>query len=121
MKKYFLMEMAMIALFLMGMNVVVFADDASIKVTGEVIDTFCYLSMGAHGEGHRQCGLDCAKKGIPVGIMENGTGKIYVLLPVKENTALPDAVVDKMGRTATVTGHAYAKGGSQFLTVESVG
>ncbi len=79
------------------------------------------MSMGAKGEGHRQCGLDCAKKGIPVGILENGTDKVYVLMPNKDKTALPDEVINKMGQTATITGHVYSKGGSQFLTVESVG
>jgi hypothetical protein len=91
-----------------------------VSVTGEVVDTFCYGTMGARGAGHRQCGIDCAKKGIPVGLAEKGSDKLYVLLPNKDKTALPEGVVDKMGETVTVTGHVYAKGGSNFLTVESV-
>jgi len=91
-----------------------------VSVTGEVVDTFCYGTMGARGASHRQCGLDCAKKGIPVGLAEKGTDKLYVLLPNKDKTALPEEVVNKMGETVTVTGHMYAKGGSNFLTVESV-
>lgn len=42
----------------------------SVTVTGEVIDTFCFALMGAKGESHRQCGLDCAEAGIPVGLLE---------------------------------------------------
>ena len=91
-----------------------------VNVTGEVVDTFCYASMGARGSSHKQCGIDCAKKGIPVGLAEKGSDKLYVLLPSKDKTALPDEVVNKMGDTVTVTGHTYAKGGSNFLTVESV-
>ena len=89
-------------------------------VTGEVIDTFCYAGMGAKGASHKQCGIDCAKKGIPVGLLEKGTEKVHVLLPPKDKTALPDAVVSKMGETVTVTGHPVTKGGVAFLTVESV-
>ena len=89
-------------------------------VTGEVIDTFCYASMGAKGSGHKQCGVDCAKKGIPVGLLEEKTGKVFVLLPSKDKTPLPNDVIDKMGSTATVTGKVHATGGSSFLTVESV-
>lgn len=89
-------------------------------VTGEVIDTFCFASMGAKGASHRQCGLDCAKKGIPVGLLENGTNKVYVLLPNKDKTVLSEDVVNKMGEQATVTGKAHSTGGSTFLTVESV-
>jgi len=91
-----------------------------VSVTGEVVDTFCYSAMGARGASHRQCGLDCAKKGIPVGLVEKGTDKLYVLLPNKDEQPIPAEAIDKMGQTATITGHAYTKGGSNFLTVESV-
>ena len=95
------------------------AEQAS-SVTGEVVDTFCYATMGAKGAGHKQCGTDCAKKGIPVGLVEKGTDKLYVLLPSKDKTALPDDVINKMGETVTVTGRSETKGGSNFLTVQSV-
>ena len=91
-----------------------------VSVKGEVIDTFCYATMGAKGSGHKQCGIDCARKGIPVGLLEEGTDKVHVLLPTKDKTALPDDVVNRMGETVTVTGHPSAKGGVAFLTVESV-
>jgi hypothetical protein len=94
--------------------------EKDVQVTGEVIDTFCYSTMGAKGTGHKQCGIDCAKKGIPVGLLENGSEKVHILLPNKDKTALPDDVVNKMGETVTVTGHPYTKGGVAFLTVESV-
>jgi len=64
------------------------------NITGEVVDTFCYTAMGAKGATHRQCGLDCAKKGIPVGLLENGTNKLYVLLPAKDKTAVPEAAIN---------------------------
>jgi hypothetical protein len=95
------------------------AEQAS-SVTGEVVDTFCYATMGAKGAGHKQCALDCARKGIPVGLLEKGTDKLYVLLPNKDKTALPEEVMNKMAETVTITGHAQTKGGSNFLTVESV-
>jgi hypothetical protein len=96
------------------------AGEKDVSVTGEVIDTFCYAAMGAKGTSHKQCGIDCAKKGIPVGVLEKGSEKIYILLPTKDKTALPDDVVNKMGETVTITGHAYSKGGVAFLTAESV-
>ena len=96
------------------------AGEKDVSVTGEVIDTFCYSTMGAKGTSHKQCGIDCAKKGIPVGLLEKGTEKIHVLLPTKDKTALPDDLVGEMGETVTVTGHPYSKGGVAFLTVESV-
>jgi hypothetical protein len=110
--------------FLLGTVTLAAADvkagEKDVSVTGEVIDTFCYAAMGAQGAGHKQCGIDCARKGIPVGLLEKGSEKIHILLPTKDKTALPDEVTSKMGETVTVTGHAYTKGGVAFLTVESV-
>ena len=104
---------------LLAAGAAIAAEQAS-NVTGEVVDTFCYATMGAKGAGHKQCGVDCAKKGIPVGLAEKGTDKLYVLLPAKDKTALPDDVINKMADTVTVTGRTLTKGGSNFLTVESV-
>jgi len=55
----------------------------AVAVKGELIDTYCYALMGAKGESHRQCAIDCIKAGIPAGLLEEGTGKVYVLLPNK--------------------------------------
>jgi hypothetical protein len=92
----------------------------TVTVKGEVIDTYCYALMGAKGESHRQCAIDCVKAGIPAGLLENGTNKVYVLLPNKDKTGLPSGVMEKMGRQATITGKVYTVGGSNFLTIESI-
>ncbi len=96
------------------------AEPKSVTVTGEVIDTFCYALMGAKGPSHRQCGLDCVKAGIPAGLLEDGTGTVYVLLPAKDKKPVPPEAVEKMGGKATITGKMVEVGGSRFLTVESV-
>jgi hypothetical protein len=105
---------------LMVMNIFTVVYAQTVTVKGEVIDTYCYALMGAKGESHRQCAIDCVKAGIPAGLLEEGTGKVYVLLPNKDKTGLPKGVIDKMGQTASITGKAYVSGGSNFLTVESI-
>jgi len=85
-----------------------------------VIDTYCFALMGAKGESHRQCAIECVNKGIPAGLLEDGTNKVYVLLPNKDKSPLPKTVIDRLGRKATITGKVYSSGGSQFLTVESI-
>jgi hypothetical protein len=119
------MILSVLVSFLMIFNIafaIYAAEKAAEKVTvkGEVIDTYCYSLMGAKGESHRQCALDCMKAGIPVGLLEEGTGKVFVLLPNKDKAGLPKGVADKMGRMASVTGKVYTSGGSNFLTVESI-
>ncbi len=99
----------------------VYAQAKAVTVKGEVIDTYCYALMGAKGESHRQCAIDCFKAGIPAGLLENGTNKVFVLLPNKDKTSLPQKdILEKMGRQATITGKVYTSGGSNFLTVESI-
>jgi hypothetical protein len=117
-----IMILSVLVGFLMVMNVVVsvYAVE-TVTVKGEVIDTYCFALMGAKGESHRQCAIDCFKAGIPAGLLENGTNKVFVLLPNKDKTSLPQkAILEKMGRQAAITGKAYAVGGSNFLTVESI-
>jgi len=118
MRKIMIMGALLSLLMVMNIFTVVYAQTVTVK--GEVIDTYCYALMGAKGESHRQCAIDCVKAGIPAGLLEEGTGKVYVLLPNKDKTGLPKGVMDKMGRTASITGKAYTSGGSNFLTVESI-
>ena len=103
-----------------GLGLTLLLGTATLATADEKNVSVCYAGMGAKGPSHKQCGIDCAKKGIPVGLLEKGSEKIHILLPTKDKTALPDDVVSKMGETVTVTGHAYTKGGVAFLTVESV-
>jgi hypothetical protein len=116
-----IMILGALASFVIVMSVVlpVYAAE-TMTVKGEVIDTYCYALMGAKGESHRQCAIDCVKAGIPAGLLEEKTNKVYVLLPNKDKAGLPKGVIDKMGRMATIIGKAYTSGGSNFLTVESI-
>jgi len=119
MRKIMILSVLLSFLIVLSMALPVKAAE-TVTVKGEVIDTYCYALMGAKGESHRQCAIDCVKAGIPAGLLEEGTGKVYVLLPNKDKTGLPKGVIDTMGRMATVTGKAYTSGGSNFLTVESI-
>ena len=113
-----ILGVALSLLMVLGIFNSVYAQSVTVK--GEVIDTFCYALMGAKGESHRQCAIDCVKAGIPAGLLEEGTGKVYVLLPNKDKTGLPKGVIDKAGQTVSISGKVYTSGGSNFLTVESI-
>lgn len=103
-----------------SVGLVSFAYAADKSVTGTLEDSFCFVTAGAHGPGHKQCAIACAKKGIPVALVEKGTDKMYVLLPEKNNSSLPNSVISKMEDEVTVTGDEYSKGGLTYLTVKSV-
>ena len=91
-----------------------------VTIQGELVDSLCYVAMNAKGKGHKQCAIDCAKAGIPISILEEGTGKLYTVLPAKDKTGYPESVVNKMGETVTLKGDLYENGGNRYVTVESV-
>ncbi|HJU09305.1 MAG TPA: hypothetical protein VJ728_00435 [Candidatus Binataceae bacterium] len=90
------------------------------SVTGTLEDSFCYVTMGAHGPSHQKCAQVCAKKGIPVSLVEKGTGTMYILLPPKNAEPMPDSVINRMEDEVTVTGNEYDKGGAHYLTVNTL-
>jgi hypothetical protein len=96
------------------------ASAAEKSVTGTLEDSFCYVTMGAHGSSHQKCAQVCARKGIPVSLVEKGTGAMYILLPPKNAELIPDSVISRMEDEVTVTGNEYDKGGVHYLTVNAV-
>ena len=95
-------------------------EGSEITIHGELVDSLCYVSMAATGLGHKQCAIDCAKAGIPVSIVQDGTGKLYTVLPSQDKTGYPDSVISKMGEKVTLKGDFYENGGNKYVTVESV-
>jgi hypothetical protein len=112
-----MMTLCLGLLLSLGLAAGAFAADST--VTGHLRDSFCYLSMGAHGPSHHACAVTCAKAGIPV-LLVDKSENYYVLLPAKNGKSLPPDVINKMEDEVTVTGQEYNKGGVRFLTVESV-
>lgn len=103
-----------------GLTTLTMAAGTETTVTGALRDTFCYTILGAHGPSHEQCAIKCAEKGIPVGLVEKGTSKMYILLPPKNQESLPHDIIKNMEKEVTVTGKEYSKDRVNFLTVESV-
>ena len=105
-----------------GLGAVVLAADtpATKSVTGTPEDSFCWAGMGASGPGHKKCAIGCAKAGVPVTLVEKGSGDAYILLPPKNAEALPSDLIAKMEDEVTVTGKEFSKGGVKYLTVDSI-
>src|SRR5579863_3312502 len=76
-------------------------------ITGTLEDSFCYVTLGAHGPDHKKCAMGCARKGIPVALVEKGSDTMYVLLPAKNDSSLPNDVIDKMESEVTITGDVF--------------
>ena len=91
-----------------------------VTIKGELVDSLCYVAMASKGSSHKQCAIDCAKAGIPISIVEDGTGKMYTVLPKEDKTGYPADVISKMGDKVTLKGDLYENGGNKYVAVESV-
>ena len=91
-----------------------------VTVTGEIIDSACYIKMGAKGESHRDCAQKCADAGIPLALLEDGTGNV-VWLASEEDMATPNPKLrEHAARRVTVSGNYAERGGARILIVQSV-
>ena len=94
-----------------------------IKVTGEIVDTWCYITeiMYALGTAHHRCAIWCAVGGIPVSIAAQD-GNTYMVLKVEgdgKNVANP-AVLKIQSHEVSVEGDLYERDGVKYLIVTQV-
>ena len=88
-------------------------------VTGEVVETYCWAVHQVGGIGHAQCGIECAKRGLPVALYDQKSLKAFILLPARDKTSLPPELIAAMGQRVAVRGEVLVRGGNQFLVIQS--
>ena len=88
-------------------------------VTGEILDMKCYMTSGAHGDGHKDCAAMCIKGGAPMGILADD-GKVYLLIEGKNDSGAFEEAKKHAGETVTITGTLSEKNGVQALIVTEV-
>jgi hypothetical protein len=93
---------------------------APVSVTGEVIDSACYIKAGAHGEGHAKCATGCAKAGVPLALLEDGTNQVIWLASKQDATSPNSELIPYVAKKVTVTGNYGERGGAKILVIDSV-
>jgi len=94
---------------------------SDVSVVGEVVDSRCYISMGARGEDHKQCAIDCANGGIPLAVVEDKTGTVYFIADAKNQMkGANDMLVEHAAERVTVKGKLVEKGGAKMIIAQSV-
>ena len=94
-----------------------------VTVTGEIVDTWCYVTEIMYGLGtaHHQCAVWCAVGGIPVSVLGED-GNVYVVLKVEgdsTNVANP-RIINIQTHKVTVDGDLYERDGVKYLIVTQV-
>lgn len=93
-----------------------------IKVSGEIVDTWCYISeiMYSQGTAHHQCAIWCAVGGIPVSI-KDAKGDVFIILRIEEEDPVDNPRVIKIQtHHITVDGDLYERDGVKYLIVTKV-
>jgi len=91
-----------------------------VSVTGEIIDSACYIKSGARGESHRACAQKCGDAGIPLALVEDGTGTVVWIASV-DDMETPNAKLRPFaGRRVTIEGSWAERGGAKILLLRSV-
>jgi hypothetical protein len=95
-------------------------DPNATAITGELVETYCWAKLEVGGPAHTACAIQCAKRGIPVAVIEEKSRVAYVLLPGKHESTLSMKLIEEgMGKKVTIRGQLAKKGQSQFLTADA--
>ena len=94
-----------------------------VTVSGEIIDTWCYVTEIMYGLGtaHHQCAVWCALGGIPVSVLGED-GAVYVVLKVEDDgtNVANSGIVKIQTHKVTVQGDLYERDGVKYLIVTKV-
>lgn len=104
------------------------ADGKQVTLTGEMIDTWCYVSqiMGSSevvtGTAHHVCAVWCAAGGIPVGLLDKTDGKVYMVLSFEgdDTSVANEKVLNLQSRELTVKGTTFELDGLSYLNIDEV-
>jgi hypothetical protein len=85
-------------------------------ITGEVVDTGCYIGHSARGEKHISCATKCINQGMPMGLLTSD-GTLYLLTMNHDNADPYNNIKALAGKTVSVTGTAMSRGGMKAIEV----
>lgn len=90
--------------------------EASKSLTGEVVDTGCYLGHAARGAKHISCATKCIMGGMPMGLLTSD-GALYLLTMNHDNADPYNKLKEMAGKTVTVTGAVMERSGMKGIDV----
>jgi len=95
------------------------AKSKSVTMTGEIVDTDCYIGHGAMGEKHKECAATCVAGGTPMGLLTD-KGMLYLLTPPHENKDGYNKAKEMVGTKVAITGEVGERSGMKMIEVMSV-
>jgi hypothetical protein len=93
--------------------------DKSVTLRGEIIDMGCFLGHQSKGSAHAKCALQCAHKGMPIGLL-TADGTLYLLTMDHADAKPFNDAKAKAGQTMTITGEVHDAAGMKSLEVKKI-
>jgi len=89
-----------------------------VSVSGEIVDSKCYLGVMNPGMGkvHRDCASRCISGGVPP-VFVTSAGDQYLLVDPHEEPFHRDALREFIGEPISLHGELLERGDSKFLTI----
>lgn len=88
-------------------------------MTSLVVDTGCYMSHNSKGEKHETCATACAKAGVPLALLDEASGTLYI--PVASDHKNQNAkLLPFIEKKVKVTGTLIEKGGVKGFVIKSI-
>ena len=97
-------------------------DEKGAKKTfvGHVVDLACYVGHGSIGESHRECAATCARGGIPLAILDQATGTLYLPLAKDHHAPANKELLPFVEADVRVSGSVVEKDGMKTILLESL-
>lgn len=88
-------------------------------ITGEVIDSACYIKQGARGPDHAKCAEGCARMGVPLALLTDD-GQVVWLSSSKDMESVNDLLTGHVAKKVTLEGEWFERGGAKLFSVNKV-
>jgi hypothetical protein len=85
-------------------------------VTGEIVDTGCFLGHRGQGAKHVGCATKCINGGMPMGVLTR-QGTLYLVTMNHDNPDPYNKLKGMAGKSVAVTGQSYTRAGMKAIEV----
>jgi len=101
-----------------------FRELGAATLTGEIVDTKCFLGVMNPGEGkvHRDCAARCLSGGIPPALVSSGldgTARLYLLLSASGQPLAKADFLQKVGRPVSINGQVLESQGLYYICTKA--
>ena len=95
-------------------------DPGKVTVTGEIVDSKCYLGVMNPGQGkvHRDCAARCLSGGIPPIFITTDGREQFLLVGLDGRALGRDALREFVAEPITIRGEVLARGDSRLLEID---